>query len=154
MLDRLLPRHPGEPYRGHVLALWLFGAFVLLKLAIGLISIFDGYAVASSADGIPLDAYAPAAARAVVTLIALVGVMHLALCLVSLLVLFRYRAMVPFMFALLLLEHLARRWVLHAMPIERTGAGHGATVNLILLALLVAGLLLSLWPPERREPPP
>src|SRR6185295_9158084 len=48
MLDRLLPRHADNSYRGSKIALWLFGLVVLLKLVIALNSLFNGHQVASS----------------------------------------------------------------------------------------------------------
>jgi hypothetical protein len=53
--------------------------------------------------------------------------------------------MVPFMFALLLLEHLSRKLVLQFIPIVRTGTPPGFYVNLGLLAMMIVGLALSLW---------
>ena len=47
----------------------------------------------------------------------------------------------------LLIEFLGRRVVLGLYPIERTpGLASGSIVNLVLLAMLVLGLALSLWP--------
>jgi hypothetical protein len=56
--------------------------------------------------------------------------------------------MIPFMFALLVLEYLSRRLILYVMPIVRTGTPPGTIVNLVLLALMIVGLALSRW---RRE---
>ena len=105
MLNQLFPRQIDNSYRAHKLALWLFGLVVLVKLAISLGSIFNGYEAPSSADGIPLDTFTPSGAQAVVTLFALLGLAHLTICLLCVVVLIRYRAMVPFMYALLLLEY-------------------------------------------------
>jgi hypothetical protein len=52
--------------------------------------------------------------------------------------------MIPFVYVLLLLEHLARRWILLVMPIARTGTPPGFYVNLVLLVLMIVGLALSL----------
>jgi hypothetical protein len=145
MLDRLFPQRLDNTYRGYKLALWLFGLVVLMRLGISLNSIFNGRLVASSADGIPLDTFPPAASQTVVSLFALLGLSHLVLCLLCILVLVRYRALVPFMFALLLLQHLVRKLILHFLPVPRTGTPPGSVVNLVLLALMVAGLVLSLW---------
>ena len=144
MLNRLLPQHIDNTYHGYKLALWLFGLLVFMKLAIGVNSIFNGYSVASSADGIPLDTYTPAAARTVVTLFGLLGLSHLILCVLCIVVLVRYRALIPFMFALLLLEFVSRRLILQVLPIERTGTPPGIYVNLVLLAVMLIGLVLSL----------
>ncbi len=73
LTDRLLPQRVDNTYRGYKLALWLFGTVVLMKLAMSLNSIFNGYVVASSADGIPLHTFPSAAAQTVVALFAIWG---------------------------------------------------------------------------------
>ena len=144
MLDQLLPRYVDNTYRGYKLALWLFAVLVLMKVGISLSAIFNGYVAASSADGIPLDTFTPTGARTVVSLFALWGLSQLMICLLCLLVLVRYRAMIPFMFALLLLEHLSRRVILQVMPIVTTGTSPGFFINIALLCLMIVGLALSL----------
>ncbi|HSE64766.1 MAG TPA: hypothetical protein VLG15_14245 [Thermoanaerobaculia bacterium] len=144
MLSRLLPPTIDNTYRGHRLAIWVLALLVLLKTIMSLNSIFNGYDVASSADGIPLDTYPPAAARTIVTLFALLGLGHFVLCALGVLVLVRYRSMIPFLFALLLLEHLSRRLILYVIPIVRVGRPPGFAVNVILLVLMIVGLVLSL----------
>lgn len=144
MFKRLLPRHIDNTYHGHKLALWLFALIVLMKSAVSINSIFNGYSVAVSADGIPLDTFTPAGAQAVVAAFAAWGLAQLTICLLCLLVMARYRAMVPFMFALLLLEHLGRRLIFWVMPIVRTGTPPGFYVNLVLAVLMAVGLALSL----------
>jgi hypothetical protein len=144
LTDRLLPQRVDNTYRGYKLALWLFGAVVLMKLAMSLNSISNGYVVASSADGIPLDTFPSAAAQTVVALFAIWGLAHLVICLLCILVLVRYRSMVPLMLALLLLEHLSRKLILQFLPIVRTGTPPGFFINVILLALMIVGLALSL----------
>ena len=145
MLNQFLPPQIDNTYRGHKLALWLFGLIVLMKVAMSVNSIFNGRVVASSADGIPLDTFTPAGAQAVVSLFAAWGLGQLMICLLCILVLVRYRAWIPFMFALLLVEHLGRRLIFWVMPIVRTGSSPGFAINLVLLALMILGLVLSLW---------
>jgi hypothetical protein len=60
------------------------------------------------------------------------------------LALIRYRAMIPFMYVLFLVEYLGKKWILLAQPILRTGPSPGTYVNLVLIVLLIAGLLMSL----------
>jgi hypothetical protein len=144
LTDRLLPQRVDNTYRGYKLALWLFGAVVLIKLAMSLNSIFNGYVVASSADGIPLDTFPSAAAQTVVALFAIWGLAHLMICLLCILVLVRYRSIVPFMFAFLLLENLSRKLLLQFVSMVRTGTPPGFYLNLGLLTLMIVGLALSL----------
>jgi hypothetical protein len=66
-------------------------------------------------------------------------------------VLVRYRSMIPFMFALLLVEHLGRKLILRFLPLVRTGTPPGYFVNLALVAVMIVGLALSLRSrPDRR----
>jgi hypothetical protein len=144
MLEQILPRTIDNTYRGRNAALWVLALVVFSKTAMSLNSIFNGRYVASRADGIPLETYTPAGAQAVVSLFAIWGLAHLVICALCVIALVRYRAMVPLLLTLLLVEHVARRAILWAMPIAKTGASPGFGVNLVLLGLILAGLILSL----------
>jgi hypothetical protein len=144
MLDQLLPRRIDNSYRGHPLALWLFVPVVVVKTGIALGTIFNGRGAAQSADGIALDTFGEGGAQAVLALLAIWGLSQLVFSVLGLLALFRYRAMIPFIFVLLLLEHLLRRWILLVKPIARTGTPPGLYINLALIGLTIVGLALSL----------
>jgi hypothetical protein len=145
MIDQVLPRIIDNTYRGHRLAFLPFGLLVLLKLIVGLNSIFQGYMVMTKADGIPLDTFPAAATQSLLSLWALLGLSHVVMALLGILVLIRYRSMIPFMFVLLLLQHLGGRLIAYYLPLVRTGEPPGSIVNLTLLTLMVVGLGLSLW---------
>jgi hypothetical protein len=144
MLDRLLPRPIDNTYAGPRLALGLLGFLVLSKGFMGLNCIFNGRFVATTADGIPLDAYDPAGAGAVVSFFALWGLSQVTLSLLGTLTLFRYRSAVPAMFALFTFEHLGRKAILWMLPVEKVGSPSGTYVNLGLLAVMIVGLGISL----------
>lgn len=50
---------------------------------------------------------------------------------------YAHGSLVPFMFALLLLEYLSRKLIFHLIPIVKTAAVPGS--------LMIAGLALSVW---------
>jgi len=150
MLNLLFPERADNGYQGHKLAIWLFALLMLMRAAISLGSIFNGHEAAGSADGIPLGTYTPAGAQAVVALFAMLGLARLIGCLLGLLVLLRYRALIPVMFTLLLAEQLGRALINQLLPIARTGSPPGSAINLMLLALMIIGLVLTL---RRRAPP-
>jgi hypothetical protein len=146
MLKAILPRNFDNTYGGRRVAIWLLGAVVAFKTAIALVTIFNGRIAAQTGDGIPLQQFGAAGGDAVVTLFAVWGVSQLALILFGVLALFRYRAMVPLIFLVLLAEHAARRCVLLLMPIAKSGTSPSVYVNFIVFpVLLLAGLGLSLW---------
>jgi len=151
LLGWILPQRLDNSYRGHPAALWLFVPVVVMKTGIALGTIFNGRGAARSADGIPLDSLGAAGAQAAVALFAIWGLSQLVISTFGLLALTRYRAMIPFMFALLLCEHLTRRWILFLKPVASTGAHPGSYINLVLTALMIIGLALALW--ERADAP-
>jgi hypothetical protein len=143
-INQILPRRIDNAYRGHPLAVWLLIPVVVVKTSIALGTIFNGRRAAQSADGIPLDSFGASGAEAVVALFAIWGLSQLVFSVLGVLALTRYRAMIPFMFVLLLLEHLARRWILIVKPIARTETPPGMYINLGLLVMMIVGLVLSL----------
>ena len=143
-LNQIFPQRIDNTYRGHPLALWLFMPVVVMKTGIALGTIFNGRGAAQGADGIPLDRFGASGAEAVVALFAIWGLSQLVFSVLGVLALTRYRGMIPFMFVLLLIEHLARRWILLVKPIARTGTPPGIYINLVLLVLMIVGLALSL----------
>ena len=146
MLESIFPRHVDNTFRGHKLALWLFGFILLMKTAQGAAVLFGGASIVSSADGIPLDTYAVPAAQTIVSLWALLGLTRLLISLLCLLVLVRYRSLLPFMFGFLLVQDVGRQIIFQFLPIARVGAPVGPTVNLVLMGLTLVGLVLSLLP--------
>jgi cytochrome bd-type quinol oxidase subunit 2 len=105
-----------------------------------------GRLAAQSADGIPLQSFGTLGAQAVVTLFAMWGLSQLVFTTLGVLALVRYRAMVPLLYVLLLVEHVTRRLILLLHPIATTGRSSSVYINWLLFpVLLVAGLVLSLW---------
>lgn len=144
MFNPLLPSRADNTYGGLKVALWLFGVLLFIKTLMGVNCIFNGYEVATKADGVPLATFSPDASQTIVNLFASWGLAHLCLAIIGVVVLVRYRSLVSFMFALLLAEQLSRR-VLHGfIPMVRTGVPPATIVNVILLTLMVSGLALSL----------
>jgi hypothetical protein len=153
MLNRLFPKQVDNRFDGHRAALWLLGLFVALKLAMSVNSILNTASVASGADGLPLDSFGPAAARAVLMLFTLLSLGQLTLAAIALTTLIRYRAMVPFIYLVLLGEQLARRAIVQSYAVARTESTPvGWYVGVGLLALLTLGLVLSLIPTRQRDP--
>jgi hypothetical protein len=145
MFDKLLPQRIDNTYRGYKVALWLFGLIVAVRITQSLLVIFNGYSTAKNADGIPLDTYTPAAAQTVVAFFTQGALSRLIISLLCVLALVRYRSAIPFMFVLLLLNYLASKLILQFVPLVSTGTSPAGTVNMVMFALMIIGLVLSLW---------
>lgn len=144
MLDRVFPQRFDNAYRGHRLAIWLLIPIVVVRLIMGANSILFTRAIATSADGIPLGGFNAGGAEAVISLFAVLGLSLLMLALQGVLVLIRYRAMIPFFYLLLLVQELGPKALALAHPMARSGAGTGAAFVLAMLAMTLIGLVLSL----------
>jgi hypothetical protein len=154
MMGRLFPAQADNGFEGYRASLWLLGLFIALKLVMSLNSIFNTEWVAAGADGIALDTFGPAAKQELLTLFALTALGQLALAVIALAALVRYRALVPSIYLMLLGEQLGRRLIVQAQDVARTGSGGaGWYINLGLMALLALGLALSLLPARRRGRP-
>jgi len=145
MLDRLFPTPAGNAYGGHPAALWAFAALTAVTLWRSLHHILAADGGAQSIATIALDSFGPGGAQTVVAMFALWGISQLLLGLWFGVVLWRYRALVPAMYLLMLVEYALRT----ALPllkdgVVKAGPAPGEVANWALLALLPVLLALAL----------
>ncbi|MBV9570870.1 MAG: hypothetical protein JO056_06495 [Alphaproteobacteria bacterium] len=147
MLERIFPKAFDNTYRGHWLGIALFAPIVFVKAAQGVVSMLTPASTMAGADGIPLDRFNPIAADTAVEMFALLGMYLLVVPVIGAVALLRYRAMIPFLFLMLLAVQLGARTLNYLHPIVRVSAGGGQPiglyVNLAVLALTVVGFVLS-----------
>ena len=154
LLSRILPERIDNRYRGHPLALWLFVPITLQKVAMSLTHLLKADGGAQSISTIPLDTYSASAAQNIVALFARIGVEQLVLGALLVLVLLRYRAMIPLLYILIVGEYLATRVVSQAKPLVLAGTSGAGTPLLVIAILSALGLVLSLVGPgyaDRRD---
>ena len=144
MFARVFPKQFDNAYRGHWLALILFGLLLVLDAGIGANSILNTHEVAIGADGIPLDSFSPSAAREVMLEFALLGMWRLFLVLLGLVALIRYRTMIPFLFLLLLVQQVTGRVVHMLHPTDGDFTSKGSIVVWVMFGVIVTGFVLSL----------
>jgi len=151
VIQRLFPKQIDNRFEGHRLALWLLALHAGLRVVIGINSIANTAKIAGGADGYRLASYGADGARAVLMLFSLNGLSGLVLGLIGVIALLRYRAMVPLVLLLLLVEFLGRRMIIQSYALERAHAlGFAYWLNLSMLLMLVLGLALAFWPDRRR----
>lgn len=149
LLDRLLPPAIDNVFNGRRAALWLLALLSLIKTAMAVNSIVNGPVVLTSADGVPLASYPPDASQTIVALFALWAVAQLGFVFVAAVALLRYRRATPLVFLLFTAEHVLRKLVLRFLPIVRDRGAPASSVNAVLLALMLIGLVVSLLPASR-----
>lgn len=152
MFGGVFPKQFDNNYRGHVLAIWILIPLALMKF-------FQGGSVAGlnpwttsrnileTADRVPVDTFPAEAASHLVFVFGAWGLGVFVLGLLAIIVLVRYRAMIPLMYLLLLIEQAGRK-ALSMVHLDRPFVSlELSAANLInwgFLLAIVLGFLLSL----------
>jgi|1185.fasta_scaffold395370_2 hypothetical protein len=146
MLDLLFPKSIDNTFRGQKAGLWLFALIALMRTVMGVNVMLNTHKIATGADGIPLDTYPIAAAENIVAMFAMVGLAYFTTALIGWVALVRYRAAVPLIFTLMLVQFFGGLLLSKAHPLVRVGEPPASVINLTILTILLAGWSLSLWP--------
>ena len=141
--ETLLPARIDNTLPGRKLPFYFFAVYALLSAARSLVHLLAPDGGAGSIAGMDLSV---TGADGIIFAFALWGSAQLLLALIQLLVVIRYRALVPLMYLLLLLEILLRQLVGRMRPVTFAHTPPGAIDNHILLPLAALMLALSLWP--------
>ncbi len=152
MLTRLFPKQIDNDYRGHVLAIWLLVPLALMKFlqganVAGLLGTGKSRQILEDVDNVPAGTFPAEAASHLVFLFAAWGVGVFVLGLLGIVVLLRYRAMIPLMYLLLLIEQVGRKALstIHLdRPFVSLAASPANLINWGFLLAIVIGFLLSL----------
>ncbi|MCG7853751.1 MAG: hypothetical protein MIO92_14625 [Methanosarcinaceae archaeon] len=145
MFNQLVPRQADNSFQGRKPALWILAFVLLLLAAMSVNSIFNGRYVAKDIDGLPLDTYTPAGAQAVVSLFAIWGGTQLIIVMLGIIVLLRYRALVPLMFLVLLFQRLLMQVIHHYLPNAKSEGVSISWFVILLISLTALGFILSIW---------
>jgi hypothetical protein len=151
IMSRLFPAQFDNNYRGQKLALWLFYPLTAVTLWRSQHHIFAPDGGAQSIATIPLDAYTPGGAQGIVTAFALWGLAQLAMGLIMLMALIRYKSMIPLMWLFIILEYGGRRLVGIYKPLDTIGTAPGAIAGYVLPLVGLVMLILALWPERQAD---
>lgn len=146
MLSILFPPTIGRSFPGHIAGVILFGLLTLFELAISIGSTVNARGAAVGADKIPVDSYGVDGATAFLSLFSSLGAVGVALALVALVVLLRYRAMIPLMALVYALLAAAKMAINRAFPLPgRPPSDDWVTLGTVLLAAWLLVLLSAYW---------
>lgn len=144
----LLPAQADNAIRGAKPPVYVFMLIALASTVRSLIHLLAPDGGAGSIAGMDLSV---AGADAIVFSFALWGSAQLIYAMVQLVVVFRYRSLVPLMYVLLMLETLLRMFVGHSRPVVFRHTPPGAIGNYVILPLAALMLAWSLWTASSRE---
>lgn len=142
LFETLLPGRVDNTVRGLKLPYYVFAGLAMISTVRSCIHLLSSDGGAGTIAGLDLTV---AGAEGIVFAFALWGSSQLLFAIVQLLVVWRYRSLVPFMYLMLVLEILLREWVGATKPVAFAHTPPGAIGNQLVLPLAVLMLALSLW---------
>ena len=142
IFEILLPAKIDNTIRGSKIPFYVFALYAIVSLVRSCIHLLAPDGGAGSIAGMDLSM---AGADGIIFAFALWGSSQLILAVMQLLVVFRYRSFVPFMYLMLMLEVLLRELVGKTKPVTFAYTPPGAIGNQLILPLAALMLGLSLW---------
>ena len=152
MLNRLLPNQFDNIYRGHWLGLAICGFILFLRLVQTGMGLVDPVEVIRGPDGILFDTFNAPAQAAFAYVFRLLCFLNILLCLIGVLALVRYRAMVPLIYLVLLALLGGQKVIGLLFPIPRAPEAPGGIIILIMLAVTLLGWFLSVLDTHKNHP--
>ena len=146
IFEILLPKQVDNRLRGSQIPLYVFVLYAVISTVRSCIHLLAPDGGAGSIAGMDLNV---AGASAIVFAFALWGSAQLLLAFVQLLVVLRYRALVPLMYLLLAVEILLRMFVGASKPVSFTHTPPGAVGNWVVLPVALLMLAWCLWSGSR-----
>lgn len=143
MIDAPLPPTADNAYRGSRVALVAFAVLTVVTLVRSAVHMLAPDGGAHSIATISLATYGPGASATVVHVFGLWGLSQLLMALVYVVVLWRYRSLVPLMCLLMAVEYAGRLALAFAKPIETVGTAPGAVGSWVMVPIAVALFALS-----------
>ena len=147
---RLFPRVVDNEYNGFVFVVWFFAALTVLTAVRSVLHIVLPDGGAQVIATIPLDRFGHSAVQTVIGLFGQWGLSQVLLAAVFVIVLLRYRQLIPLMLLVALVEWVGRSVVGLAKPIGTDGTAPGEVGNIVLAPVIFVVLVLSLLPRRRR----
>lgn len=149
LMTRIFPTVIDNNYSGHRAALWLYWPLTLLLIWRSQHHIFAPDGGAQTIATIPLDTWSADASLTVIGLFALWGLSQLLIALLQLVVVIRYKSLVPLMCLVLIIEQAGRIGVTSFKTIVTAGTAPASTGMLPLMILVIVMFVLSVIPGKR-----
>ena len=148
VVNKIFPKKAENFYNGYKVA---EVAFLILTIVTIIRSLIHFLAPDGGAESIATIDLNVEGADIIVGIFALWGVSQLLLAIVYLIVFFRYKNLIPFMYVLIIIEYTMRIMVGLMKPFETTGVAPGAVGNLIVIPFAIIMLVLSLLQPDKKN---
>lgn len=142
IIEIILPKTIDNSIQGSKIPFFVFAMYAILSTVRSCIHIFSADGGAGSIAGMDLTV---SGADGIVFAFALWGSSQLLFAIIQLIVVLRYRALVPLMYLMLVLEILLRQLVGLIKPVTFAHTPPSAIGNQLVLPLAIIMLILTFW---------
>lgn len=140
MINHIFPKSANNDYTGSKLASVIFLLIALMGAVRSCIHFLAPDGGAGSIAGINLDI---SGSKEVIFAFSLWGSSQLLYAFIQLVIYFRYRTLIPFMYLLMLAETLMRMYIGHIKPINFSHTPPGKILNFVMIPLALVMFYLS-----------
>ena len=148
IFETLLPAKIDNVIRGTKIPFYIFALYAIVSTVRSCIHLLSPDGGAGTIAGMDLSV---AGADGIIFAFALWGSSQLLFAIIQLLVVIRYRSLIPFMWLMLALEVLLRELVGHMKPVTFAHTPPGAIGNQVILPLAALMVILSMWSAYREQ---
>lgn len=143
-MNYLFPNLIDNEYKGKKIPLYFFYLLIPVTIIRSLVHIFKADGGAQSIANIPLHLYSEQASDTIVHLFSEWGLSQLLFGVLYIVVLIKYKSLIPLMYLFLLLEYSTRLLLAFYKPVVLEGYAPGGIANYFLVPLFVVMFILSL----------
>jgi hypothetical protein len=149
LLDKILPKNP-QQYSGTKFALYAFYILTIFTLIRSCIHMFASDGGAQSIATIPLNQYSIEAGSVIILIFALWGLSQFLMGVVYVVVILRYKGLIPLFYLLIVIEYAARIFFGHWKPIITTGTPPGEVGSYFLIPVAIILFIFSIYPTRKK----
>lgn len=150
MMNILLPEVADNKFKGNRIAYWVLWIYVFKSFFAGFVHMFASDGGAQSIGSVKLDSFTQGGADSVVTMFGLWGMEQFVIGLIVLVILWRYKSLIPLAWAIYAIEYSGRA-LSHAFTpgLVTENTPPGVMVDTVLVPLAIAMLFFAIFTTKR-----
>ena len=146
MMNTLFPEVANNKFEGNKIAYWVLYFYVFKSFFAGIVHMFASDGGAQSIGSVSLDSFTQGGADSVVTMFGLWGMEQFVIGLIVLVILWRYKSLVPLAWAIYAIEYSGRTFSHAFTPgLVTENTPPGVMVDTILVPLTIFMLIFSIY---------
>lgn len=155
MMNILLPEVADNKFKGNRIAYWVLWIYVFKSIFAGFVHMFASDGGAQSIGSVKLDSFTQGGADSVVTMFGLWGMEQFVIGLIVLVILLRYKSLIPLAWAIYAIEYSGRALSHIFTPgLVTEHTPPGVMVDTVFVPLAIAMLIFAIYTTKRDEVSP